>query len=121
MKAVLASTNESFLGIDSDSTVPRGNPTTVGFESDAFISLYAHCQLENEIGFDILSLVDGELQNVPEQEVEIVTPKWKKSAVFVLRKRTGISFPVRTRYLGYAVLKEDVDKARCDIEKHKEY
>ena len=119
MKAVLASTNASFMGMESDATVPRGKPVATGFEDDAFVSLYAHRKLESEIGFDILALVDGELQNVPEQEVDIVTPEWRKTAVFLLRKRSDDGWPKRPRYLGYAVLPEDVVDARVDIERHK--
>lgn len=84
MKAVFASTNQSCLGLDSESTVELGNPILTGFAPGSLISAYAHRKLESEIGFDILALVDGELQNVPEQDIEVVTPEWRKPAVFVM-------------------------------------
>lgn len=119
--AVFSSTIPSFMGLDSPpkAKVSNGVPKVTGFEKDAFISTYAHAGLESELGFDIISLIDGELKNVPEQPIVVIADGKRIDAVALIAKRPDdYGLPKKPRYLLYAVLKDDVEKTKERIVLH---
>lgn len=108
-----------FGGIAGKPLVPRRQP--IAPDSDAFVNMYLHGDVQDLAGFDLVSLVDGEFKLAEgEHECLVELPSSKTECLLVLWN-AGKTGDDRGWWKGLVVAKTDADSLsyarRCAKEK----